>query len=94
MNETIILALKLHIKNKAEMSVQNQKTILKYINKQDKEIERLNNIINKLENHCETMLSIFEQMTDEDKQKELHKYLIYNNFLTRLKRLKGETKNK
>lgn len=41
MNETIILALKLHIKNKVEMSVQNQKTILKYINKQDKEIAKL-----------------------------------------------------
>ena len=45
MKETIILALKLHIKNKVEMSVKNQKTILKYINKQDKEIERLHNII-------------------------------------------------
>lgn len=49
MKETIIVALKLHIKNKIEMSVQNQKTILKYINEQDKEIERLNNIINELE---------------------------------------------
>ena len=75
----------------------NYDNAIKYLENQNleqkQEIERLNNIINELENHCETMLSIFEQMTNEDKQKELHKYLIYDDFLTRLKKLKGDSSN-
>ena len=58
----------------------------------DKEIERLNNIINELEKHCETMLSIFEQMTDEQRQEQLDKYKIYDGFLRRLQELKGSDK--
>ena len=83
------------------------KDIIETLRLKDEEIERLSkevdmwnkkyneqfDIINELENHCETMLSIFKQMTEEDKQKELHKYLIYDDFLTRLKRLKGDSSN-
>ena len=38
------------------------------------------------------MLSIFEQMTDEQRQEQLDKYKIYDGFLRRLQELKGSDK--
>lgn len=46
------------------------------------------NIINELEKHCETMLNIFEKMSEEQKQEQLDKYKIYDNFLRKIKELK------
>ena len=69
------------------------KLLQNQLQQKDKEIERLNNIINKLEKHCETMLSIFEQMTDEQRQEQLDKYKIYDVFLRRIQELKGSESN-
>lgn len=73
MNETIIVALKLHIKNKVEMSVQNQKTILKYINKQDKEIERLNKRVKECE---EAYLRTRHQYSELESKYVIDEYII------------------
>lgn len=87
MKETVILALKLHIKNKVEMSVQNQKTILKYINKQGKEIERLNNIINGMEK--------FFKYAYDNEVKPLNdtKISVWTICLDELQELKGDNSN-
>lgn len=50
-------------------------------------------VINELEKHCETMLSIFEQMTDEQRQEQLDRYKIYAGFLRRIQELKGDSSN-
>ena len=90
--------LKRKNKEKNIYKTQNETLRIKYegikklLDKKDKEIERLNNIINELEKHCETMLSIFEQMTDEQRQEQLDKYKIYDGFLRRLQELKGSDK--
>ena len=59
----------------------------------DKEIERLNNIINELEKICETRLNIFEQMTDEQREEQLDKYKLYDTFLSKIQELKGDSSN-
>ena len=87
MKETIIVALKLHIKNKIEMSVQNQKTILKYISEQHKEIERLNNIINELEKWLKDYIKLFDKpdMLEEQTLEDL------KEVLGKLQELKGDS---
>lgn len=105
MNETIILALKLHIKNKVEMSVKNQKTILKYINKQDKEIKRLTDIINGLEFEANRNIYVcnnrgFNLISSIDEVKTLDDftlneyigYLVSLEILDKLNELKGSEK--
>ena len=82
MTETICeLALKSHIKNKIEMSVRNQKTILKYIKKQDEEIERLNNIINELERYIEKGMNSSNYIDG-------YEAVIYEEFYDKLEELK------
>ena len=87
MKETIIVALKLHIKNKIEMSVQNQKTILKYISEQHKEIERLNNIINEMKKWLKDYIKLFDKpdMLEEQTLEDL------KEVLGKLQELKGDS---
>lgn len=42
---------------------------------------------NKLKEHCNIMLSIFEKMNEQTKQEQLDKYVIYDKFLSKMQEL-------
>ncbi len=54
----------------------------------EKENKQLKSILTELEEHCEVMLRIFEKMSEEQKQEQLDKYVIYDKFLGKIQELK------
>lgn len=58
----------------------------------DKQIENYKSILTELEEHCEVMLKIFEKMSEEQKQEQLDKYVIYDKFLGKIQELKEKYK--
>lgn len=53
------------------------------------ENKRLKDNWNKLKEHCNVMLSIFEKMNNKDREKQLDKYVIYDKFLSKMQELEG-----
>lgn len=49
----------------------------------------LQNNWNELKEHCNTMLSIFEKMSDKTRQEQLDKYVIYDKFLSKMQELEN-----
>ena len=58
----------------------------------EQENKQLTNILTELEEHCEFMLRIFEKMSEEQKQEQLDKYVIYDKFLGKIQELKEKYK--
>lgn len=52
-----------------------------------KENQRLKDNWNTLKEHCNTMLSIFEKMGKQNREKQLGKYVIYDRFLSKMQEL-------
>ena len=65
----------------------------KMLKKQDKEIERLNNIINELEKYLRNEEAEYDRLYEEqDEQEYLDKYFATRNVLNKLQELKGSDK--
>ena len=63
----------------------------KQLKEKEKEIERLNNIINELEKYLRNEEAEYDRLYEEqDEQEYLDKYFATRNVLNKLKELKGE----
>ena len=75
-----------------DMLDNDTRILVTYIEVLQQENKQLNSILTELEEHCEVMLRIFETMSEEQKQEQLDKYVIYDKFLGRIQELKEKYK--
>lgn len=59
------------------------------ISAREENYKKLEDNWNKLKEHCNVMLSIFEKMNNKDREKQLDKYVIYDKFLSKMQELEG-----
>jgi len=94
--ETTINAMLKEIKQLKEQLVATNKGLQKVVIKRKKlknkyqknkqQIKQKDEVIDELENHCELMLRIFEKMDEQQRDKELDKFKIYDYFLRIIKK--------
>ena len=82
----------IEVKNDYMLGRQNDSILYCKCMELEQENKQLKSILTELEEHCEVMLRIFEKMSEEQKQEQLDKYVIYDKFLNRIEKLKEDFK--
>lgn len=73
--------------NKYNEVYKENKQLKIQISAREEVCNRLEENWNTLKKHCNTMLSIFEKMNEQNKEKQLDKYVIYDKFLSKMQEL-------